>query len=361
MQGDIGDMRAGYRETIDPKYLALSDEFTNRYDVGERDFQNIRDVAGRRAGLLGQSRQEEIERSAAAAGNTSPLALAAAKNRAGYYGDMASADSAVQADIEARRLGLNTTMGRETMRLGAERDISGRATGAVENLAGMSERARRDYENMRLGSERDIANRATGALQHLSGMSESTARDYEDMRMGAARDVSNRMMERANVAGGRRLGAEQDISAAQQDLGRYQTGTIIGQTQYGESEAQRRSQDLATQRQQATGQGIDTRFEQGYGASGALAGRYGGVFGQQKAEEAEGRGFLTGQQAAAQEGGLTSAQQRIGAGAVQLAGINDPLQTILGLKTTPSTWERLVGTGIQAGGSIAGGALGAAP
>jgi len=304
----IGDTATGYGEIIDPRYLGLSDEFTNRYQVSDRDLQNIRDAAGRKIGLQTQAQNEALMRGAADYGNTNPMALTAAMNRTKLLGDIGSADAALQAEMAARNLQLGTTQNREQMRLGTEQDIAGRAT---------------------------------EGLQHLSGEALANAQLYEQMRQDAERDLSNRFIGIGSEVGQAKLATERGIGEAQQQLGQYGTGLVTGLTQYGESEAARRNAELAANRQDVGYQNIGTRWGQRYPASEALSSRYGGVYGQQKAEEQEGRGFLGGQQAAAQEGALTSQQQRIQA--YPASGVNETTRTSIFAHQLPKNWQKVAG------------------
>lgn len=304
---NIANTATGYSEIVDPRYLGVSDEFWGRYDVTPRDQQNLKDAAARREMIGSQAQNDALERRAAAQGNTSPLAIAAAQNRARLYGRQNAADAALNADIAAKQLGLNTAMSREGVRVGAERDI---------------------------------ANRGTGALQHLSGMTADTLRDYENMRQNAARDVSNRMIQRAADEGRTRTALEGDIARNAVDVGKYQTGTMIGLTADAEQEAARRSADLA-QNRQTTGQyGIGTAFAQRFPASQALSDRYRGVYDTRKGEEREGRGFLTGQQGAAQEGAIATRQQGIGAAGTAMGGIGDATAASIQAKYIPGFFEK---------------------
>ena len=304
----IANTATGYNEINDPRWLGVSDEFWGRYDVTPRDMQDIRDSAARRIALNTQASNEALERRAAAQGNSSPLAIAAAQNRANLYGDINASDAALRADIQAKQLGLNTTQQRE---------------------------------NQRLSSERDIADRGTGALQHLSGMSYDTQRDYEDMRLGAARDVSNRMMQRASDEGHIRTAQEADIANKAVDLGKYQTGTMIGLTDQGEQESARRAADLAENRQSMGQYGIGTAFAQRAPAAGQLSQSYQSVYDQRKGEEQEGRGFLTGQQGSAQEGAIATRQQNIGAAGTGMGAIGDATAAAIEAKYIPGFMEKL--------------------
>lgn len=137
--GYIPGVARAYQTAIDPSKLGLSGAFQQGYQFGPGDMQNIVDQAGRTVGVRTQSEQDQLERAAAAQGQTSPLALAAAESRIKYGGDIGAADAMTAARIQAKQLGLQTTLGQEQMRLGSEQDISGRQIGAIGNLASLTQ------------------------------------------------------------------------------------------------------------------------------------------------------------------------------------------------------------------------------
>lgn len=264
--GALDPLRARLEAAVDPAKLGLSREFLERYDVTPRDLQDIVDAAGQSVGLRTQAERDELRRALAAQGQTSPLAEQAALNRLKVRGDIDAADAMTRARIEARRLGLDTALGREQMRLGAERDISGRL---------------RD-----IGSEIGQSEIATAR---------NVARDW-------------------------------------QDFGRYRTGLMSDF--YRTAEAQQADRMARM---------LGTRYGQRMGAAEALSDRYGRIYGQRKAEEAEARGMLRGMYGAAQEGAATTRQQRIGAAGQQFGAIGTATGQAIEAKYIPDWAKRFLG------------------
>lgn len=308
-----GDAR--YAGLNDPGKLGLSQEFLDQYQFGDRDSQDIVDAAGRGSMLATQAQNEALERAAAAQGNTAPLALASANSRNRLQGDIAANESMTDARILAKQLGLDTSANREQLRLAAERDM---------------------------------ANRAFEATGITTGQQLAAKRDYETQRSSAERDISDRLLRAASESGQARLGTEKGIADAEQSLGRYQTDMFADLTLDAEREAARRAAELAANRQNSQGAKLSTRFSQGMSAADALSGRYGTVYGQQKAEEAEGRGAMGQLGARQQEGALTSQQQRLqnatGLGSLTQQGT----KTAIEAKQLPSIWDKLIGAGMGA-------------
>lgn len=338
----LDNLSMGYGDIIDPRRLGLSEEYVRDYQFGPQDMQAYVDQAGRTVGLRGQAERDAMERAAAAAGNTSPLALAAASSRNKVLSDISAGDVMNDARIRAKQLQMDTTANREGMRLGAERDITGRATSALENLAAAELGQLNQSEAMRLGAEQGLADRSMSAWSETTGRALNAANDYELMRQNAQRDISNRQLQKAQDIGSARMGTAESVAGQHQQLGQYGTGMLTDLTRYGDEETSRRAQDLAQNRQDVGYQNINTLWGQYAPASTMLSDRYAGIYGQQKSEEKEGRGFLQGQQAAGQEGLLTSEQQRLQAGGTQLQGLNQGTDLAIQAKYIPKWYDKLL-------------------
>lgn len=290
----IGELGNAYRDTLDPAKLGLSEEFLNLYRWSPQDTEALASQAGRTVGMRGQSERDALERSAFAAGNVNPLALEAAASRNKVYSDIAAADAIHNARLSGKQMELDTARNREQMRLDSAFGLSDRQMAAAENIAGKKLTQGEAYEVLRLQAERDRADRMTDAAK----TGEST-----------------------------RLATERDIGEKETALGQYGTNLVYDATRYGEAEGSRRSSDLAQNRQQLGQYGVDTRFGQASSASGDMSNRWGGILSQRKAEEAEGRDYLSEQQRRAQEGAATTRQQRIGAGGTAMGGIGQATGT----------------------------------
>ncbi len=196
-----------------------------------------------------------------------------------------------------------------SLRSQGERDAlmrSGAAQGNVSPLA-LAAAASRN----KLTGDISAGNVYSDALLKGKQLQLSTTQAKEDTRMGAERDLSGRLVNNADLYGRTRLGAEQQIGQDQQNLNRYGTDLVYDATKYGDATQSARAAGLAENRQNIGQANINTRFGQAGTASTALSNRYGTVYGQKKQEEAEGRGFLTGQQDRAQAGSQSAQDRRL--------------------------------------------------
>ncbi len=284
-RGAVSALDTDLNAAVDPLKLGLSDEYKANFNFGQGDADLLADQAGRIAGTNALAREMQLRDAAFAQGNTSPIALEAARGRTGIYGDIAAADSITDARLKGKGLMLDVARNREMDRLGAERDISGR--------------------------QRDIA---------------SEIRQTQ-------------------------LGTEKGISDAWNNYGRYNTDLMVNTTGQAEAAAAQRAGALATNRQGANQANINTRFGQAGTASSALSGRYGQIAGQKKAEEQEGRGFLTGQQDRAQAGGQGAAGNRLGLYGTRMAAQGAGSDRAIQAKNLPTWIDKLAGF---AGGAAGG-------
>lgn len=346
--GTLDNLAAGYQSAIDPNYLSTSQEFNTNYNFTPQDEQAFVDRAGREAGLRGQAERDALERNAAAAGNTNPLALAAAQSRNRVQSSIAASDAINNARIGARELGLNTTAGKEQMRLGAEQYLSGAASNAYSDLAGKELAQLNTGEQMRIGANQGMTDRAMNAWQDTSNVANDNAKMYEMLRLDNANTAANRKLQAADIAGKVNVATAQNVANQQQQTGQWGANMLTGLTSQAESDASQRAGEIAGNRQNVGQSNMDTRFQQGYTAGDAMSNRYTGIYGQQKDEEKEGRAWLGGQQDAAQQGALTSTDQRLSAGGTQLSGINAPTNAAISAKYIPGALEKGVGFGLSA-------------
>lgn len=352
--GSLGNLARGYSEAIDPRFLSLSREFQQNYNYTPEDAQASIDLAGREVGMRTQAEEDALMRNAASAGNTDPLALQAARSRNSISGKIAAQAAMTDARSRARGELRSTSLGRENMRLGSEQDLANMAVRGYEGLTDRELNQANVTENMRLGAEAGIADRSLNAWDLQTQRAIDEWRNFENMRRGANLDVSDRLRSVGSEIGQTRLANERDLAQSQQQLGQYRTGTLVDTTRAGESESAARNYDLARNRQDIGYANMDTRYGQAAPASAALSSRYGSVYGQKKAEEGEGRGFLVGQQDRAQSGAQTTRQQRLQAGATGQQSRAQGTSSTIAAHYAPGVAERLAAAGLGAAGSYFG-------
>ena len=305
--GYIGNLAHEQQAAIDPSKMNLSSDFLNRYNWTPEDTNRLVSQAGRTIGIRGQAERDALNRDAWAAGNVSPMSIEAMASRNKLVSDIGAADAMTAARIAAKQNELNTAKTREQMRLEAQYGLTDRQLAAAESIAGKQLTQGEAVEVLRQQAERDRATRSADAAK----TGELT-----------------------------RLDTERGIGQSEQDLGRYGTNMIFDATKYGEAAGSQRAQDLAKNRQGVGQSNLATRFGQASSTSQDLANRWANILGQKKTEEQEGRSFLGKQQAAGQEGAITSRQQRIGSAGQGFGAINTATGQSIAAKLMPTWLEK---------------------
>ncbi len=108
---------------------------------------------------------------------------------------------------------------------------------------------------------------------------------------------------------------------------------------------------MAANRQATGAANQDRRYTQQMGIGNALSSRYGTIYGQQKAEEQQGRDYLTGQQDRAQAGGNAAADRRTNIYGTRIGGIDNATKTAIAAKNIPTAIDK----GLAFAGSLLGG------
>ena len=319
--GLLGATADPFAEINDPAKLGLSDEFNQNYNFGQRDIDALKDQAARNVQFRTAAQNNNLEEQAAARGNTSALALNRAMQGNKVYGDIGAADAMTDAEIAGKGLMLDTTKGKEAMRLGTEQDQANRAY---------------DYLNM------------------LTGQGLNTLRGAEPLRLQAEQDISNRLQQNALNTGSMKYKAESDIGALNNAVGQYNINTLGNYVQTAEQNAANRAQATNQARTAGEQAALNTRFGQAYQGSQALGDRYKSIYDQKKSEEQEGRQFLGNLYSDARSNNLATTQQRIGSAGTMFGTAN---QSSTARQPEASIWDKIM-QGINAGAGLIGGITG---
>jgi len=307
-RGAVGTMGNLYNAAIDPQALGLSSQFTGQYQFTPADEQAMVNAAGRSAGLGAQTANDALARAAAAQGATTPMQIAALQSRNLYTGGISAADAMNNARISAKQLGLNTALTGEQMRLGAAQDVSGRLMSEAQNVGAAN-----------------LANEQGLGQQNLA------------------------YTQAANAA---KLAAEQGLSQQAVDTAMYGTSGQTAANQYGEAQSAGRNAALSATNRANLGTALNTRYGQGMGAGQYYGGVYQNAANTRQGLNQQARGFVTGQQAAGQEGQATAAQQRIGLLGTGTGAVNAASQGGFQSRFLPSALSRGLNIGFNAGAGV---------
>ncbi len=206
-----GGMSQRLDNAIDPTQLGLSSDFTQNYNFGPQQQQDIVNDAGRTVGQGTAAVTDQLQRQANAAGGASPLAMAAALDRQRQTGAVASADAMTKARIQAAQLGLTTEQAKEQMRLAAQEDLSSRRMQAA-TTAGQADIGNQQF----LTSGRANAKTTTGQAY----LDEQNRIAEQQTNLATATDATS--AQRAQALAQNRQQVNRDNQTAQFTRGSYQ-------------------------------------------------------------------------------------------------------------------------------------------
>lgn len=330
----------------DPNLLESAD-FMREYRWNPEDQQNLEAQAGTAVGARYRNAINDLEMQAAAQGLTSPMAMAAMRERYEREGAKEAADATTGAKTEGKRLGMDAAMGRERTRLGA------RQAQAQMELGALSE-----AEQTRLAAERAKAGIATQAELALLDQNLSSLDKVQNFRAAQERYLNANRLNAYDTQSRLRLGANQFVLDRGAQL-----------RQEGERDTSGRAASIASHRTNTNLANIDTRHRQNLDVEDRAARGAETVANQRLNFERERRGYGTGMFGAYNQSRLTTQGQRTGLqmgrwGAANSAasGLGNydinrrelQLRLQQGLTGLPTPWE----SAIQAGAGAFQGARG---
>lgn len=349
IRGSLDYGEQNVRAAIDPTKLNVSDEYLANYNFTPENEQDMVSKAARGVGVNATANEDLLLRQAAASGNTSPLALTAARERLAQTSAVNQADAMTDARIAARRLGLDTTQQRETTRLGAAQNLAGlqssselslgsRRTAAEEGLAGQQAENERYLGTTGIGVEGTIGAAERGTEQYLSAQQQQAEQ----------------------FLGGSRTGAEKELGESNIGTEKFKTGTNLAAGQAADTAQSQRAAQVATNRQTTGQANQNTKYGQGMAAYGALSGNSKAIADQQLAQQQEFRNYLASQGTQRQQNVSVGQQQRIGNAGTQAGAVNAATGNAINNSKTPGMASQLAGLvgglvlGHAKGGKIAG-------
>lgn len=336
LQGRIGsalDSEAGQlgKATEDPG-LGLSDKFSQNYDFSDADRAQMETQAGASVGNRRQAQEDELERNAAAQGQTSPMQLAAARGRMERQSGAEADQAMLSARLGSKQAQLNTLQQGEEMRLGSAQDISSRRLQAGEALAGS-----------RIGAAQTAQGQQIGAAEAGQGLNLNANTGAASLDYGAATQGAGLQ------TGAAQFGAGQTNQATEFATNANQQGGMYADTNYAN-----RAGQVATNRQNIGAGTQQTQYNQGMGVNNAQSGRYTGVANNQQQQQGRYQDYTSGRYAAANQQiqagmGMRNTATATG-GNIALGGAKQA-----GAAQETPIWKQAVGAGLAFAGGMAGG------
>lgn len=246
--------------------------------LSNQDVQNLVTSAGTTVGNQYQAAENQLTQNAAAAGNTSPLALAAANARLENQSAANAGDAMTNAQIAAEQAQYQQAAG-----------IEGQREGAAQAQAGLGLQAG-TFEQQQAQNAAALAGEAGIGSAETAGLA----------GINAANTYGSQALNTANNYGQTSIGTQENI--ANQQYGAANEADILG-TQ--------RAQNIADNRQNIDTGINQTQYGQGVGSAGLTASGAANVGQTQIAGENAYRQGLAGQEGFAQTGGNQALQEQL--------------------------------------------------
>lgn len=259
---------------VNNKGLDMSGEYGRQAGMSDQEVEDTAAMGGQAVGARSRAAIQDLERQAAASGNSSPLAVAAMRAQFEDQNAVNSADAAVNARLGARAQQRDAATGVEGTRLGAERYKTGAQLDAASRMGDLATNAETNRERMRMQGAQDISSRRLGAASQLGQMGERSAMYETDANLGAERDWASR---------------GQQANEFNQQMG-------YGAARTAEQQQSDRAAGLAENRQGVNMANQGNQFNRGYQVNATLANTNKGIADARRQGQAETRNYYTGQQ-----------------------------------------------------------------
>ena len=226
--------------------LGITSEYGRQAGMTDQEVADTAAIGGQAVGSQTRAAIQDLNRQAAAQGNSSPLAVAAMRNQMLDTQAVNTADATVQAQLAARQQQREAATGVEQTRLGAQQyatsaelaglqNIENTRLGAQQFRTGAEMQGLQNIENTRLGAqqyqtaaqmgaEQNVENTRLGAQQFQTGAQLGAMQNVENTRLGANQFQTQAQLQALQNVENTRLGANQFQTGAQ-----MQGGTNMGQ------------------------------------------------------------------------------------------------------------------------------------
>jgi hypothetical protein len=222
--------QASLNKAVDPSQLGLSSQFTQNYQMTPQQQQDIVTAAGTTVGNRYRSAESDLARSAAADGNTSPVAIAAARQQLEDSSAAQAGDAMTQARIDASNAAAGRLQTEEGMRLGSAQDIASREQQNASTIGQQAQQAITSLGEQGI-SEADTQRAAGLAGVEAGGQAAINTAEYGDTAAS----------QRAGEIAGQRTQTAADIQNTQYQQG-VQTGSLTSQGAQTVGNARRQGQ-----------------------------------------------------------------------------------------------------------------------
>jgi len=204
-------------------------DLSQEKQLSDQDVQNMRTAAGTTVGNMYRTSEDQLQRQAAAAGNTSPLALAAANSRLDAQSASGMGDAELQADIAAKQAQASRANEIEAQRYGETANTAGMQAGAATTEEAAAQNAAALAGTTGVNAANTLGAAGIGAAENVGAAGINAANQYGQTAINEASNSANQNYGAAATA-------EQEAAqrAAALAGNRQQTQTGVNATTYGQ-------------------------------------------------------------------------------------------------------------------------------
>ena len=254
--------------------LQMSGEYGKQAGMTDQEVADTAAIGGQAVGAQSRSAIQDLERQAAASGNSSPLAVAAARREFEDQNAVQGADATVNAQLAGRNAQRQAATGVESTRLGATQYQTGAQIQGAEAMGTLAQGALDTGEKLRMAGAQDVSNRQMNAASTMGTMGQNNASTILNSQTGNANQYQ---------AGG-------------QAAGEFNQSMGYGAAANAEASAANRAGTIATNRQNTSQTNQGNTFNRGYQTQAQLSGLQTGVANQDLTGQQKVRDYYTGQQ-----------------------------------------------------------------
>lgn len=328
----------GVEGAITDPSLQTSERYMGKRGYTDKDVADFAEAGARDVGLRHQAAIQELERRAAAAGSTDPLALAAARSRLLTQAGVGSADARMNAQLAA--------MERQKE---AEQDIEDTRAGLAGQRANLQSQSRLALGGLRSGMLSDVERGRLGAEQ-----------GYADRAIRGAESTADTAYRAALASGQAGRETEADIRDTAMDVERWKTGTGLQYGTLAEQQAAQRARDEARNRQATEIEAQEAGYGRGLTRNELLSGRSGQVAGTRLQQGAGARSYFGTQQDRAADQYAQAMNDRMRAWQTGQQGEQDALSGYRQYQASRRGKLGTIGAALGIAGQVAGLATGVA-
>lgn len=315
MRGDVGSALSAEQRAamsyVDPRALTVSDEYSRNYGVSPEDMQAIENKAGRTVGAQAAMDEENLQQQARAQGNTSPLALTAARNRIRQTGAVNSANAMSDAAINAKQLQLQTSQNRENTRLGAEQHYAGLGTGTSLALGNDAVRAAQNVGQIGVNAEMGLGTQGLQNEQYMGSNTLGTQNQIGQNAQGAEQYLSGQQQQAQQYMGDSALRNTQQLLGTGMQQGQFNAALGTSTLAHGEQQQSDRNSQMALNRQGINAYNQNQQYNRGQFIYGAGSSANLNFANNQQGQDSDYRKYLTGRQQQANTNTQIGNQQQL--------------------------------------------------